>query len=456
MNMVINETRIPTTLDTDRLATPARKAIQLAQQEAVRMQAPQVFPEYLMLGVLRQGDGGVKKVLRELGIDPETIRAGLSSVLASDGYYESDEINWPLSTDALACLDWASTFAMYMGSEQIFPGHLLLSTLRHPSAHSLLVLLLSAHGPPTTPIITVTGTDYTTYMDQLIYAKIREQVVASFDTGVPRRVLTSFERPTITYADIQGMDAAKSQLRQVVEYLRHPVIYNRFERVYQFGVLLVGHPCTDRSLLVKATAAAAAVALVSLSMTTLVAMLAAIDSGTMTIEDFDLPRYEYKLLRDSTAVQVGRKMIHRCFEQVRAIPPRILFIDDLDALQQLPNAEVREQCWKQLLTEMDTFDYNPTVVVIATTRSVEGINREAFYETRFSRQVRIGDGFIVDPAAQTRLCLSCRHEGMVGWRYCIYCGAELTQLCSVCGAPSIQAAGERFCFQCGNLRTTEQ
>jgi hypothetical protein len=453
MNMVITEIRFPITLDIDRLATSTREAIQLAQQEAVRMQAPEVYPEHLLLGALRQGDGEVRKILRELGIDPHAISAGLSTVLASDGYHGPDDVNWPLSVDALACLNWASTFAMYIGSKQILPAHLLLSTMRHPSTHALMVLLLSTDALQTTPILTLTGADYTVFMDQLIYSRIREQVIVSFSTGAARRVLTAFERPTITYADIQGMDAAKAQLREVAAYLRHPVLYNRAEREYLFGTVLVGHPCTDRTLLVKATASEAAVALISLSMATLVAMLNALDSGAMTIEDFDLPPHEYNLLKGSTAGQVGRKVIHRSFEHVRAVPPRILFIDDLDALAEIRDPEVREQCWKQVLVEMDAFDYNPTVTVIATTKSIEGINREALYPTRFSRQVQIGDGFLADLMAQTRLCLSCKREGLAGWRYCIYCGTELTQFCAVCGSPSIQASGERFCYQCGNPRT---
>ena len=450
MNMLITELRIPTTLDFERLAASTREAIQLAQQEAARLGAPEVYPEHLLLGILKQGDDGVGQVLRSLDIDMQAVRVGMSTVLGSSGYNEPEETNWPLSADALACIDWASTFATYVHSTPVLSGHLLLGVIRHPSTLPLLMLLLSAQ---VTTITNAVGAEYTSCMDQLIYSRIREQVVASFNTGKPSRILYMFERPTICFADIKGMDAAKYQLRQVIEYLRHPLVFNRSERIYLFGVLLVGHPCTDRSLLVKATAAEAVVSLVSFSMATLVDMLSALYSGSMAIEDFDLPPHEYKLLKDSKINQRGRDMIRYIFERARAISPSVLFIDDLDALERLTNDEEREQCWRQLLVEMDGFDYSPPAVVIATASRVDGLNRELLYPTRFSQQVKIGGGFVVDPATQTRLCLACKHEGRADWRYCVYCGAALAPVCPVCGAPGIQVEGERFCFQCGNPRT---
>ena len=456
MNIFITEVRISSTLDFDRLATSTRTAIQFAQQEAIRMQAPEVRPEHLLLGVLRQGEDGVGQVLRDLGIDIQAVRAGVSTVLGSDGYHELDDINWPLSVDALACLEWASTFAAYLHSDYVLPGHLLVSALRHPSMQPLLVLLLSAYAPQTTPMIHAIGADHTSYMDQLIYSRIREWIVVNFDTGKPRRVLSTCERPTICYADILGMDAAKSQLRQVIEYLRRLVIYDRSERISLFGILLVGHPSTDRTLLVKATAAEAVVSLFSFSMATLVDMLQAMNSGSMALEDFGLPNPLYNLLKDCEADQRGRKLIKYFFDRARSVSPCILFIDDLDALERLTSREERERCSKQLVVEMDAFDYDPPVVVIASASRVDGLDRELLFPTRFSRQVRIGDGFVVDPSTQIRLCLSCKREGMVDWRYCVYCGAALSQLCPVCGAPSIQVEGERFCFQCGNPRTADK
>jgi hypothetical protein len=453
MNMLITELRIPTTLDFERLAASTREAIQLAQQEAVRMASPEVYPGHLLLGVLRQGDDGVGEVLRSLGIDAQAVRVGMSRVLGSDGYTEPEESNWPLSTDALACIDWASTFATYMHAVQVLPGHLLLGALRHPSTHPLLVLLLSAYAVQVLPITNAEGTEYTSCMDQLIYSRIREQVVASFDAGKPYRILCTFERPTLCFADIQGMDAAKYQLRQAIEYLRRPVVFERSDRIDLFGILLVGHPCTDRTLLVKATAAEAVVSLVYFSMATLVDMLSAISSGSMAIEDFDLPRHVYKLFKESKTNHIGRNVIRHIFGRARAFSPSVLFIDDLDALERLANDEERERCWKQLMVEMDRFDYSPAVVVIATASRVDGLDRGLLYPTRFSRQVRIGDAFVVDPAAQTRLCLACKHEGRADWRYCVYCGAALAPVCPVCGTPSIQVEGERFCFQCGNPRT---
>lgn len=456
MNTLATELRIPTTLDFERLAASTREAVLLAQQEAARLAAPEVYPEHLLLGVLKQGDDGVGQVLGSLGIDVQAVRVGMSTVLGSDGYNESGETSWPLSTDALECMDWASTFATHVHAAHVLPGHLLLGALRHPSTLPLLMLLSSAYALQVTTITNAVGAEYTNCMDQLIYSRIREQIVVSFNTGKPYRILCAFERPTIRFADIKGMDAAKHQLHRVTEYLRQPSVFNRSERIYLFGILLVGHPCTDRSLLVKATAAEAAVSLISFSMETFVDMLSAIYSGGMAIEDFDLPQHEYKLLKDSKINQRGRDMIRHIFERARVLSPCVLFLDDLDALERLTNDEEREQCWRQLLVEMDRFDYSPPAAVIATASRVDGLNRELLYPARFSRQVRIGGGFVVDPTTQTRLCLACKREGRADWRYCVYCGAVLAPLCPVCGAPGIQVEGERFCFQCGNPRAGDR
>src|SRR5258707_6114839 len=212
MNMLITELRIPTTLDFERLAASTREAIQLAQQEAVRMAAPEVYPGHLLLGVLRRGDDGVGEVLRCLGIDAQAVRVGMSTVLGSDGCMEPEESNWPLSTDALACIDWASTFATYMHAVQVLPGHLLLGALRHPSTHPLLVLLLSAYAAEVMPITNAEGAEYTSCMDQLIYSRIHEQVVARFDTGNPYRILCAVGRPILCCAYIARIDAASSPL----------------------------------------------------------------------------------------------------------------------------------------------------------------------------------------------------------------------------------------------------
>src|SRR5947209_18460566 len=103
MNILITEVRIPSTLDFDQLAASTRKAIQFAQQEAIRMQAPEVRPEHLLLGVLRQGEDGVGQVLRNLGVDIQAVRAGMSTLLGSDGFYEPDDCSWSLFIDDISC-----------------------------------------------------------------------------------------------------------------------------------------------------------------------------------------------------------------------------------------------------------------------------------------------------------------------------------------------------------------
>ena len=114
-------------------------------------------------------------------------------------------------------------------------------------------------------------------------------------------------------------------------------------------MLLVGHPSTDRTLLVQATAGEAVVPLISLSISTLIDMLTAIDSGVVRIEDLDLERDDYNVLKDSEASQRGRNMLRHVFEQARRASPCILFLDNLDAVGGLPSNQERERYWRELI-----------------------------------------------------------------------------------------------------------
>ena len=88
----------------------------------------------------------------------------------------------------------------------------------------------------------VEGSTYTSYIDQLIHSRVREQVLQSFNNKIPRRILRKFERPAITFSDIQGLDAAKHELREVVDFLRKPQIFQKSMHLYLCSRLVVGHP----------------------------------------------------------------------------------------------------------------------------------------------------------------------------------------------------------------------
>src|SRR5436309_948456 len=263
MNTISNEMRNQV-FDFDLLAPSTQAEIRQAQHEAIKMNAPEVYPEHLFLGVLTQADVEVAKVLRGLGLDIQEIQAQVAETFGIPDY-AGTENNLLFSRESLVCFEWALSFATQMNSSLIFPKHLLLSVLRHPRIQPLLVLLLPTRDALPASLMEVEGLAYTSYIDQLIHSRVREQSIVGFNKKIPKRVLRKFERPSITFSDIRGLDPAKHELREVVDFLRKPQIFQKSMHSYLCGRLVVGHPCTDRTLLVYATAGEAVVPLVYLS-----------------------------------------------------------------------------------------------------------------------------------------------------------------------------------------------
>ena len=448
MDIITNETQNQL-FDFDLLAPSTQAEIRLAQHQAFKMNAPEVYPEHLFLGVLAQADVEVAKVLNSLGLRLQGIQAQAAATFGNLNYEGAVEKNPPFSRESLICFEWAFAFATQMNASLIFPKHLWLSVLRHPRIQPFLVLLLPSEEVLPESLMEVVGPAYTSYIDQLIQSRVREQSVVGFTKSSSKRVLRRFERPSITFADIQGLDGAKRDLREVVEFLRKPRIFQQPPRTYLRGVLVVGHPCTDRTLLVKATAGEAVVPLISLSITTLIGLLNDLDSGDLAIEDFDLQMDEYNLLKNSEPSQRGRNMIEHIFSLAKNSSPCILFIDNLDGVEQIPTSQAREQLLNQLVVEMDGLDYHPSMAVIATTSHTDGFGQALLHKGRFDRQIGIGSSFMARPAAQIKLCLSCKYEALASWKYCVYCGARLAHLCPNCGTPFLQIEEASFCFECG-------
>ena len=143
-------------------------------------------------------------------------------------------------------------------------------------------------------------------------------------------------------------------------------------------------------------------------------------------------------------------MIEYIFSLAKKSSPCILYIDNLDAVEQLSTSQEREQWLKQLVVEIDGLDDHPRIVVIATTSHTDGLGQALLHPGRFDRQIEIGSSFMARPAAQVKLCLSCKYEVMANWKYCVYCGARLAHLCPNCGTPFLQVEEAIFCFECGN------
>ena len=172
----------------------------------------------------------------------------------------------------------------------------------------------------------------------------------------------------VTFADVAGVDEAKQELVEVVDFLQHPEDYGRLGAHIPKGVLLVGPPGTGKTLLARAVAGEAGVPFFSMS-------------GSEFVELF---------------VGVGASRVRDLFEQARAKAPAIIFIDELDALGRARGAFVgmgghdeKEQTLNQLLAEMDGFDARAGVIILAATNRPEILDPALLRAGRFDRQVLV-------------------------------------------------------------------
>ena len=176
------------------------------------------------------------------------------------------------------------------------------------------------------------------------------------------------ERGTgITFDDVAGIDEAKEELLEIVEFLRTPERFQALGGRIPRGVLLVGSPGTGKTLLAKAVAGEASVPFFSLS-------------GSDFVEMF---------------VGVGAARVRDLFEQAKKHAPAIIFIDELDALGKARGAgsfgghDEREQTLNQLLTELDGFDTNAGVILMGATNRPEILDRALLRPGRFDRTVAV-------------------------------------------------------------------
>jgi cell division protease FtsH len=175
------------------------------------------------------------------------------------------------------------------------------------------------------------------------------------------------KRTGVTFADVAGVDEAKAELQEVVEFLKDPQRYGRLGARIPKGILLVGPPGTGKTLLARAVAGEAGVAFFSIS-------------GSEFVEMF---------------VGVGAARVRDLFEQARGKAPAIIFIDELDALGRargsfgLGGHDEKEQTLNQLLAELDGFDPSTGVVLLAATNRPEILDPALLRAGRFDRQVLV-------------------------------------------------------------------
>ncbi len=187
-----------------------------------------------------------------------------------------------------------------------------------------------------------------------------------FSFGKSRAKLILEDRPTTTFADVAGIDEAKYDLEEVVEFLKTPLKFQRLGGKIPRGVLLVGPPGTGKTLLARAVAGEAGVPFFSMS-------------GSEFVE---------------VLVGVGASRVRDLFDQAKKAAPSIIFIDEIDAVGRQRGTSIntndeREQTLNQLLVEMDGFDTRQAVVVIGATNRPDGLDIALLRPGRFDRRVTV-------------------------------------------------------------------
>jgi len=183
--------------------------------------------------------------------------------------------------------------------------------------------------------------------------------------GKSRARMFSGDKPTITFADVAGQEEAKQDLTEVVEFLKFPDKFAALGARIPRGVLMVGPPGTGKTLLSRAVAGEAGVPFFSIS-------------GSEFVEMF---------------VGVGASRVRDLFDQAKRNAPCIVFIDEIDAVGRQRGAglggshDEREQTLNQILVEMDGFDTNTNVIVIAATNRPDVLDPALIRPGRFDRQV---------------------------------------------------------------------
>jgi cell division protease FtsH len=187
----------------------------------------------------------------------------------------------------------------------------------------------------------------------------------AFSFGKSKAKLLTGDTPKVTFADVAGADEAKQELQEIIEFLKDPQKFTRLGGRLPKGALLVGPPGTGKTLLAKAVAGEAGRPFFSMS-------------GSDFVEMF---------------VGVGASRVRDLFEQGKANAPCIIFIDEIDAVGRHRGAglggghDEREQTLNQLLVEMDGFESNDGVILIAATNRPDVLDPALLRPGRFDRQI---------------------------------------------------------------------
>ncbi len=199
----------------------------------------------------------------------------------------------------------------------------------------------------------------------LLIRQTQHGATRAFDFGKSKVKILTEKKPDVTFKDVAGLDEAKEELKETIEFLKSPKKFVRLGGKIPKGVLLVGPPGTGKTLLARAVAGEAGVPFLSIS-------------GSNFVELF---------------VGVGAARVRDLFEQAKRYAPCIIFIDEIDAVGRMRGAglggghDEREQTLNQLLVEMDGFESAVGIIIMAATNRPDILDPALLRPGRFDRKV---------------------------------------------------------------------
>lgn len=245
--------------------------------------------------------------------------------------------------------------------------------------------------------------------------------------GMPNPFIKSTEftmeqEVTTRFTDVEGIDSAKEELEEIVDFLKKPERYFGSGAKIPRGALLAGAPGTGKTLLARAIAGESNVPFIQCSAANFVEMF----------------------------VGVGAKRVRELFEQARANQPCIVFIDEIDAVGKkrsaggMPSNDEREQTINQLLTEMDGFDNETGIVVIAATNRIDILDDALLRPGRFDRKIQVtlpsvqGRKKILGVHARDKKLADDVNLGSIAKQTTGFSGADLANLLNECAIRAVR------------------
>jgi len=239
-------------------------------------------------------------------------------------------------------------------SEDLAPDKVKI-VIKNPSVRANLVTVLAI----VLPLLLMVGVFF------FIFRQAQGSNNAAISFSKSRARMFTGDHPTVTFADVAGVDESKEDLQEVVEFLREPQKFLQLGARIPKGVLLVGPPGTGKTLLAKAVSGEAGVPFFAIS-------------GSEFVEMF---------------VGVGASRVRDLFDQAKRHSPCIVFVDEIDAVGRQRGAglggshDEREQTLNQLLVEMDGFDTDTNIIIMAATNRPDILDPALLRPGRFDRRV---------------------------------------------------------------------